>query len=99
MRRVVAGSLLFLWAVSGPAYAEATNPAVKAAEEKQLQAHPLNLTCVRLTGGPLKHAQDLDAKYLLELEPDRMMAGYRLARDSSLRPRLMAAGTLPPASN
>jgi uncharacterized protein len=40
-------------------------------------AHPLPLTAVRLTGGPLKHAQDLDAKYLLELEPDRMLAFYR----------------------
>jgi hypothetical protein len=28
-------------------------------------------------GGPLKHAQDLDARYLLQLEPDRMLAYYR----------------------
>src|SRR6476619_7667321 len=41
-------------------------------------ARPLPLSAVRLTGGPLKHAQDLDAEYLLKLEPDRMMAGYRL---------------------
>ncbi len=41
-------------------------------------ARPLPLSAVRLTGGPLKHAQELDAKYLLELEPDRMMAGYRI---------------------
>jgi DUF1680 family protein len=41
-------------------------------------ARPLPLTAVRLTGGPLKHAQDLDAKYLLELEPDRMLAYYRM---------------------
>ncbi len=40
-------------------------------------ARPLPLSAVRLTGGPLKHAQDLDAKYLLELEPDRMLAYYR----------------------
>jgi hypothetical protein len=40
-------------------------------------ARPLPLTAVRLTGGPLKHAQDLDAKYLLELQPDRMLAFYR----------------------
>ena len=32
---------------------------------------------MRLTGGPLKQAQDLDAAYLLKLEPDRMMAYYR----------------------
>ena len=41
-------------------------------------ARPLPLSAVRLTGGPLKNAQDLDAKYLLALEPDRMLAGYRL---------------------
>src|SRR5580765_7951504 len=41
-------------------------------------ARPSPLSAVRLTGGPLKHAQDLDAEYLLKLEPDRMMAGYRL---------------------
>jgi DUF1680 family protein len=41
-------------------------------------ARPLPLSAVRLTGGPLKKAQELDAAYLLKLEPDRMMAGYRL---------------------
>jgi DUF1680 family protein len=41
-------------------------------------ARPLPLTAVRLTGGPLKHAQDLDAAYLLSLDPDRMLAFYRL---------------------
>ena len=40
-------------------------------------ARPLPLSSVRLTGGPLKQAQDLDAAYLLKLEPDRMMAYYR----------------------
>lgn len=41
------------------------------------QAHPLPLNRVRLTGGPLKRAQELDARYLLELEPDRMLALLR----------------------
>src|SRR3989442_8992821 len=40
-------------------------------------ARPLPWSAVRLTGGPLKHAQDLDIDYLLKLEPDRMMAYYR----------------------
>jgi uncharacterized protein len=40
-------------------------------------ARPLPLSAVRLTGGPLKQAQDLDADYLLKLEADRMMAFYR----------------------
>ena len=38
---------------------------------------PLPLSAVRLTGGPLRHAQDLDAEYLMALEPDRMLAYYR----------------------
>jgi uncharacterized protein len=40
-------------------------------------ARPLPLSSVRITGGPLKHAQELNADYLLTLEPDRMMAYYR----------------------
>jgi DUF1680 family protein len=40
-------------------------------------ARPLPLTAVRLTGGPLKQAQDIDASYLLSLDPDRMLAFYR----------------------
>src|SRR5690349_22461278 len=44
-------------------------------------ARPLPLSSVRITGGPLKHAQDLDRAYLLKLEPDRMMAYYRKRAD------------------
>ena len=54
------------------------NPAVHAIEDKMLRAHPAPLGNVRLTGGPLKHAQDMDAVYLLSLEPDRMLAPYRM---------------------
>jgi DUF1680 family protein len=52
-------------------FAEPTAPAVPDV------ARPLPLEAVRLTGGPLKQAQAVTARYLLELEPDRMMAGYR----------------------
>jgi len=41
-------------------------------------ARPLPLSAVRLTGGPLKHVQDLNGKYLLDLEPDRMLAYFRI---------------------
>ena len=40
-------------------------------------ARPVPLRRVRITGGPLRRAQDADRKYLLELEPDRMLAFYR----------------------
>src|ERR1051325_281383 len=53
-------------------------------------ARPLPLSAVRLTGGPLKHAQDLDAEYLLKLEPDRMIAGYRLR--AGLKPKAEGYG-------
>jgi uncharacterized protein len=51
---------------------------IRAFERQMLQARPVPLDKVRLTGGPLKHAQDLTAAYLLELDPDRMMAFYRV---------------------
>src|SRR5262245_12277551 len=60
-----------IWLTAGNMFAEPIKPAVPD------KARPLPLTAVRLTGGPLKNAQDLTAKYLLALEPDRMMAGYR----------------------
>jgi DUF1680 family protein len=43
----------------------------------QLKAVPLPMNSVKLTGGPLKKAQDLDAQYLLELQPERMLAFLR----------------------
>lgn len=42
-----------------------------------LRAHPVPLERVRLTGGPLKRAQEVTAAYLLSLDPDRMLAAYR----------------------
>src|SRR5665213_3618812 len=49
------------------------------------EALPLPLSDVRLTGGPLKHAQELDADYLLKLEPDRML--YYLRLRAGLEPK------------
>jgi hypothetical protein len=43
-----------------------------------------------LTGGPLKHAQDLDLEYLLALEPDRMLAFLR--RSAKLEPKAQGYG-------
>src|SRR5215831_523896 len=53
-------------------------------------ARPLPMTAVRLTGGPLKHAQDLDAAYLLKLEPDRMLAYFR--KRAGLEPKAKPYG-------
>ncbi len=67
-------ALILLLAVAG--FTQAKNPALES-EEEIIKARPLPLNSVRLLGGPLKHAQDLDAEYLLALEPDRMLAYLR----------------------
>lgn len=51
--------------------------AATPAASGRVVARPVPLTRVRITGGPLRRAQDADRKYLLELEPDRMLAFYR----------------------
>lgn len=56
----------------------------------KLMLRPLPPAAVRLTGGPLKHSQDLNASYLLALEPDRMLAGYRMR--AGLEPRAEGYG-------
>src|SRR5579862_6673479 len=57
---------------------------------KTIKLHPLPLDHVRLTGGPLKAAQDADAKYLLELQPDRMLAYLR--QRAGLKPKAEGYG-------
>src|SRR5262249_45418614 len=66
------------------AYSVAEN-AAQASEEKIVKARPLSLDSVRLTGGPLKRAQDLELEYLLQLDPDRMLAYLR--RSAKLEPK------------
>jgi len=67
-----------------------TKSRATAAVKVMLKARPLPLNNVRLLGGPLKHDQDLDAKYLLELEPDRMLAFLR--RSAGLEPKANGYG-------
>jgi DUF1680 family protein len=52
--------------------------AIRALEKRLMRATPIPLDRVRLTGGPLKRAQDVTRDYLLSLDPDRMMAYYRV---------------------
>ena len=68
--------LLAAMLLAAPANGQQSNPA-KTSEQKLVKARPLPLSSVRLLAGPLKNAQDLDAKYLLALEPDRMLSYLR----------------------
>ncbi len=54
------------------------------------KARPIPLRDVRLTGGPLKQAQDQNGRYLLSLSPDRMMAFLRKA--AGLEPKAEGYG-------
>src|SRR5512138_3805463 len=56
----------------------ANAPPAHAADSTRLRARPVASSRVRVSGGPLKRAQDATAKYLLDLEPDRMLAYYRI---------------------
>src|SRR5689334_2469824 len=68
----------------------AQTPNKPAARNERIKAQPLPLSSVRLTGGPLKHAQDLDGQYLLDLQPDRMLAFLR--ERAGLKPKAEGYG-------
>ena len=56
----------------------------------QVQAQAFRLEDVRLLDGPFKHAMMLDAEYLLRLEPDRLLSGFR--KEAGLAPKAPAYG-------
>lgn len=89
MKKAVLIPLAVILACSWQAMAQ-TNKTPSAIAEKIVKARPLPLDSVRLTGGPLKHAQDLDGEYLLQLEPDRMLAYLR--KSAGLQPKAKGYG-------
>lgn len=88
MNRSIA-TILLLAAVAWlqPGASAAAGPVTPAVPPK---ARPIPLRDVRLTGGPLKQAQDRNAAYLLSLSPDRMMAFLRKA--AGLEPKAAGYG-------
>jgi uncharacterized protein len=57
---------------------QASDPAFKVPNKVPLQAEAFDLRDVRLLEGPFKHAQELDEKYLLSLDEDRLLHTFRL---------------------
>ncbi|HZO89461.1 MAG TPA: beta-L-arabinofuranosidase domain-containing protein [Chthonomonadaceae bacterium] len=53
-----------------------------------IKAQPFSLRDVRLLDGPFKHAQELDRRYLLSLDPERLLHNFRVnaGLPSSARP-------------
>lgn len=78
MRERLIIALIWIFVFASSTLAEAGYPQERAREESYLRARPVPLNKVRIVGGPLKKAQDVTAEYLLQLEPDRMLAGYRV---------------------
>src|SRR5215510_454905 len=89
MRRIFLAAMAVILSLPGYVSAQTPNAAL-ASEGKILKVRPLPLNSVRLTGGPLKHAQELDAQYLLQLEPDRMLAYLR--ERAGLQPKAKVYG-------
>lgn len=53
---------------------EKNNPKIKAPTKVPIQAYAFNLKKVKLLdGSPFKKAMDLDAEYLLDIKPDRLL--------------------------
>ena len=44
-----------------------------------------NVTDVRLTSGAFKHAEDMDLRYILAMDPDRLLAPY--LKEAGLEPK------------
>ncbi|MCM2257706.1 MAG: glycoside hydrolase family 127 protein [Vicinamibacteria bacterium] len=58
-----------------PPWAEAVEGCAERATARAVRRLPLRH--VRITGGPLLHAQEADAAYLLSLDVERLLAAYR----------------------
>jgi DUF1680 family protein len=53
-------------------------PKTSVAPKVEIRAYPFNLKDVRLLDGPFKQAMDRDLKYMLSLEPDRLLHMFRV---------------------
>jgi hypothetical protein len=62
-----------------PACALAPDIADRVTPRVALKAEPFSLEDVRLLDGPFRHAMELDRRYLLSLDPDRLLHVFRLA--------------------
>ncbi len=49
---------------------------------------------VRLTASPFKHAEDMDIRYLLGIDPDRLLAPYLKEAGLSLKLKIIPIGKI-----
>src|ERR1700744_5283954 len=56
---------------------EYANAVMKVRPAVAMKAYPFSIRDVRLLDGPFKQAMEADARYLLEIEPDRLLSEFR----------------------
>ncbi|HEY4287504.1 MAG TPA: beta-L-arabinofuranosidase domain-containing protein [Puia sp.] len=56
---------------------EYKNKDMRVAPVVTIRAYPFSIKDVRLLDGPFKQAMEADARYLLEIEPDRLLSDFR----------------------
>jgi DUF1680 family protein len=89
---LMAGSLITMQTALSAPSPENDPLRVRVTPKIPLKAQPFNLRDVHLLDGPFKHAMEMDGKYLLELEPDRLLHRFRLS--AGLKPKGVAGHTL-----
>src|SRR5215203_723403 len=72
------------------AAAGAQSPSERVNSAVPTRAAPFELADMRLLEGPFRRAQALDAKYLLRLEPDRLLHNFRV--NAGLKPKAPVYG-------
>ncbi len=89
---VVIGSWLSGLVIGGAAHADTlvANLPLKIEDKVPQKVYAFSLQDVRLLDSPFKTAMELDARYLLSLEPDRFLSRYR--EFAGLKPKAQAYG-------
>jgi uncharacterized protein len=64
---------------------EYANKKERVASVVAVQAYPFDIRDVRLLDGPFKQAMEADARYLLVIEPDRLLSEFRVHAGLSAR--------------
>ena len=68
---------LLISPLTGTAAPEQGDAKCSVAPKVPIEVYAFNLADVRLMDGPFRKAMDIDAKYLLELKPDRLLSRFR----------------------
>ncbi|HUB60976.1 MAG TPA: beta-L-arabinofuranosidase domain-containing protein [Puia sp.] len=75
---VLAAAVLAAVTASGQSYVpEYGSVLMKVAPVVRVEAYPFSVKDVRLLDGPFREAMDADARYLLVIEPDRLLSDFR----------------------